>query len=284
MYIAYHSRYTDNVRLVQETLVLRARVANICGYNTFAEFALEHQMAKNPANVQHFLDNLETKIGLLASENRKKLVQLKKKDMKNLGKEYVDFYTWDEAYYSHMLTKEMFDLNTEHVKEYFPLKHVIQTAISIFENLLGLQTKRAGSPNVWHPDVELYEVWDPIENLLVGHLYLDLYSRKNKCTGGTTFYLRPGFVQIDKLRECPVSAIVVDFPKPSNTSQALLSLTQVKTIFHELGHAFHNICTKTKWGGLCSSNVEHDFVEMPSQLMENWCLQPSQSTTLQTEI
>ncbi|KAJ2610916.1 metalloendopeptidase [Coemansia sp. RSA 1804] len=291
MYTAYVGRCPENMQLLQETARLRLQASRILGFSNYSELVLQDTMARSPDTVAAFLARMEHRISGVAQITSDGLVALKMQDMEASNRPFHGFHEWDRTYYTNRMMQTKHGVDSEVVRKYLPLQQVVDRILDIYETMLGLRLvcskKKAGS--VWHPDVELYEVWEEADGVsdelglgFVGHLYLDLYFRDDKPTGsGSTFHIRPGFESKGAAgqpgkRSYPAAAVLVDLPKPGADTVALLSFSQVKALVHELGHAFHILCSRAKWSLLQGTGgVEQDFVEVPSLMMEHLFMQPA---------
>ena len=160
------------------------------------------------------------------------------------------------------------------MKQYFSLDSVTKGLLEIYQKMLGLTFTKVQDGNLWHQDVTMYEVNDTETGDFVGHFYMDLFPREGKYNHAACFPFRRGFAKPDGTRQYPVSAIVANFPKPTKNAPALLKHDDVTTYFHEFGHVMHNICSKVQFKLFSGTSVERDFVEAPSQMLENWCWEP----------
>lgn len=267
-----------------EALKLRQECAQILGYANHAQFRLEDKMAKSPEKVQVFLKELREKLTPFAEKEVAKLRALKAEDLgKNL--EDVKLSSWDYQYYTKILLEREYSLDEELVREYFSLSNVIDEMLKIFEEVLGLKFKQVEGAFekklVWHEDVTLWEVWNSEESLktfsgdskFVGHFYLDLFPRPGKYTHAACWDLQPGYElgANGGERQYPVAGMVANFTKPTGEKPSLLKHDEVVTLFHELGHAMHDMCANVRLSRFHGTSVEGDFVEAPSQMLENWC-------------
>ncbi|KAI9506446.1 zinc metalloendopeptidase [Coemansia spiralis] len=275
MYLAYTTRCPENLSLLQEATRLRLARARLLGKNTHAEYVLEDQMAKTPKAVLEMLNDLRGKIGQAWAERLKELSEMKKKDMEATGKQYNGLFDWDIGYYKNIRRMHKYNVDLEVVKQYFSVDRVVPAILNIYQKMLGLRIVKVDKQSAWHPDVELYEVWEANEDKFIGHFYLDLYPREGKYSHAAMFPTRPGFTKADGSREYPISSMVANFPKPTLARPALFEHDNVETFMHEMGHVFHYLCAVTKWSKFHGTNVEDDFSEAPSQMLENWCWQPS---------
>ncbi|PVV00158.1 hypothetical protein BB559_000078 [Furculomyces boomerangus] len=268
-------RCKENVPILQEAAKLRLRAAKLLGYKTHAEYVLEDKMAKKVENVLKFEENLQKLLEPLAEKEIKSLVEIKK----GLNKKFVDsddsIYSWDSKYYFRLLKEKLYDIKEEEVKQYFSIDRVTDGLLDTYQKLLGLTFTQENNSLGWHKDALLYKVTDTETKDHVGHFWMDLHPREGKYNHAACWLLRAGYNKNNGTREYPVTAIVANFTKPTNSKPSLLKHDEVVTLFHEFGHAMHNICSKTKWSRFHGVNVETDFVEAPSQMLENWCWEPS---------
>ncbi|KAJ2569957.1 metalloendopeptidase [Coemansia sp. RSA 1813] len=275
MYAAYKTVCPDNVLMLQEAIRLRLEKAQLLGYKTHADFVLGDQMAKTPDNVLAMLENLESKMKPMLQYRFEELEIIKKAEMKYANKPYDGFYSWDISYYSNLNHQLEYEYDIDKVKEYFPIKHTIETLLGVIQKMLGVRIIKADGVSVWHSDVEAYEVWEKGEPKFVGHFYLDLYARKGKYGSATMMSIRAGYQKLDKSREYPAAVLLAGFAKSTPSTPTLLDHDDLETFMHEMGHVFHELCSLTKWSRFHGTRVEHDFSEAPSQMLENWCWEPS---------
>ncbi|PVU91583.1 hypothetical protein BB561_004325 [Smittium simulii] len=265
----------ENNDILAEVIKLRLRAAKLLGYKSHAEFVLEEKMAKNIPSVVNFENDLINLLNPLADKEIEMLTALKEK---HLGypkdKEASKIYSWDIQYYFRLLKEQLYDINEQQIKEYFSMEQVTKGILDIFQKMLGLIFTEMPNSNAWHSDVKLYQVNDAKSKVLVGHFWMDLFPRDGKYNHAACWPLRPGFDNLDGTRSYPVCAIVANFTKPTATKPSLLKHDEVVTYFHEFGHVMHGICSLTKWSRFHGTNVESDFVEAPSQMLENWCWEP----------
>ncbi|BFZ64095.1 metalloendopeptidase [Saitoella coloradoensis] len=264
------SRCKENVALLEEALQLRDQIARMMGYPTHSAYRLETRMAKNVETVEPFLRSLREKLAPYGKKELEELIRLKGLDQANSdGK----INAWDFGYYTRKQLEEEYAVNDEKIKEYFPLQVVTERMLALYEKVLGLKIQQV-SGETWHEDVTCYEVTDAKDGSFVGTFYLDLHPRDAKYTHAAVFPLVPGYLKSDGERDYPVCAMVANFSKPTPTKPSLLKHNEVVTFFHELGHVFHGICSQTKYAAFHGTRVERDFVEAPSQMLENWCWEP----------
>lgn len=268
MYRAYMSKAfkgdeRDNQDLVSRIVKLRHEKAKLLGYGSYAQFVLEERMAEEPEKVRNFLEEILNKALPAARHEFAEINDLKSE----LGFDYP-LERWDWAYFSEKLRKKKFDLDDEIIKPYFKLEQVIDGAFETAGKLYGL--KFEANPNIptYHPDVMSYEVFDGDE--LIAVFLADFFPRKGKRPGAWMTSFREQKT-IEGERVIPHVSIVCNFTPSSEDSPSLLKFDEVKTLFHEFGHALHGMLAKTNYASLSGTSVFWDFVELPSQIFENWC-------------
>lgn len=257
-----------NGRLLKKVLKLRREVSEALGYPTYAHYIQEDRMAKNPSNVNGFLSRLQKRLKEKADQELRVMGELKKKEEGPAADPRI--YMWDFAYYNNLLKKTKYELDDEKVKEYFPMEVVTEGMLRIYQKVLGLTFREVKPTDTWHPDAQLFEVVDAGTGERVGHFYMDLFPREGKYKHAAAFTLIQGRKLPDGSYQKPVSAIVANFNKPTADRPSLLKHDEVETFFHEFGHIMHQVLTKARYGRFAGTSVARDFVEAPSQMMENW--------------
>lgn len=269
LYRAYMSKACkgnerDNQELVSKIVQLREEKAQILGYDSYAAYVLEERMAEKPNKVTEFLNNLLGKSLPKAKEEVEEL----KEFMRELGAGH-DLQRWDWAYYSEKLRKKKFDLDDEEVKPYFKLENVIDGVFSTAQRLYGLTFKENKELPVYHTDVTSYEVFNE-SGELQAIFFADFFPRKGKRPGAWMTSYRNEYRKEGK-KVIPHISIVCNFTPSSEGNPSLLKFDEVKTLFHEFGHALHGMLADTTYPSLSGTSVYWDFVELPSQIFENWC-------------
>ena len=254
----------DNQEIVLKIAQLRFKRAQLLGYETHAHFVLEERMAKTPETVRNFLEDLLSKALPAAKKEFKELEDFA------IKLDHIDrLEKWDSAYYSEKLKQERFNFDDEQLKPYFKLENVIEGAFGVAQKLFGLHFTQSHDIDTYHKDVMTYTVEDSQQNL-VAIFYADFFPRSGKRNGAWMTSYKPQFVKNNK-NERPHVSIVCNFTKPTSTKPSLLTFNEVTTLFHEFGHALHGMLADTIYPSLSGTSVAWDFVELPSQIMENWC-------------
>lgn len=261
----------QNIKLLEDNLYLRAQAAKLLGYKSHAANRLETRMAKNPKTVIAFLKDLQKKLKPLAAKENKQLFKLKKE---KTGIKSNSFNAWETAYWSNLHKKLFFEVDQEKIKEFFQADFVIKNMFEIFGNLFGVSFDIAQIP-VWHPDVKTYAVKDLAGKKTIAYIYMDLYPREGKYKHAACFDLVGGKMKKDGVYQKPFTAIVANFNPPAGDLPSLMTHGEVGTLFHEFGHVLHNVLTEAKYESISGTAVSRDFVEVPSQILENWAWHPT---------
>ncbi len=260
----FHNDELDNQQNVLQIVTLRHKRANLLGYKSHAHFVLEERMAETPEKVKSFLNELLEKAKPAAQKEFDELTAFAK-DLDGIN----HLEKWDGAYYSEKLKQKLFDLDEEKLKPYFELKNVINGVFTIAEKLYGLHFEEVQNIDKYHADVKTYEVKDDAGKL-VAIFYADFHPRAGKRNGAWMTSYKPQKINDDS-NERPHISIVCNFTKPTTSKPSLLTFNEVTTLFHEFGHALHGMLANTHYPSLSGANVYWDFVELPSQILENWC-------------
>ena len=261
---AFKNDNLDNQNIVLKIVNLRHQRAQILGYQTHAHFVLEERMAKSPAKVNQFLQELLEKAKPAAKREFKNL----EKFAKELD-EIDQLQKWDAAYYGEKLKQKLFDLDDEKLKPYFKLENVIDGVFTIANKLFDLQFEEINNIDTYHKDVLTYKVTNSMGDF-IAIFYADFFPRPGKRNGAWMTSFKPQYIQ-NAINERPHVSIVCNFTKPTKSKPSLLTFNEVTTLFHEFGHALHGMLANTTYPGLSGTSVYWDFVELPSQVLENWC-------------
>ena len=261
----------DNGENIKQIIALKSERAKLLGFDTHADYVLERRMAKTPDTVLEFLEKLKSAY-----------LPAAKKDLESLQKFAAeegledDLKPWDVGYYSEKLKQKLFDFSSEDFRPYLPLDSVLQGCFTHFSKLFGILFKPAPNGNggyeTWHEDVKVFEVYEQERGTLVGTLFADFHPRAGKKDGAwKTSYRAQGLYKGKVMR--PIIAIVCNFTKPTEDKPSLITHGEVTTLFHEMGHAIHGLLSNVTYRSLAGTSVLWDFVELPSQVQENWCFE-----------
>ena len=261
---AFKNNESDNQKVILEIINLRYQKAILLGYKSYSEYVLEERMAKNTKNVMNFLDGLVEKVKPVAKKEFKVLENYAKSidNIDNLEK-------WDISFYTEMYKKHKYDVDQEELKPYFSLTNVLNGVFEISNKLYGLNFKKISTIDTYNDEVNTYEVKDE-KNNFIALLYTDFHPRKGKRGGAWMTSYKPQYI-FKNNNQRPHISIVCNFTRPIKNKPSLLTFNEVTTLFHEFGHALHGILANTKFKSLSGTNVSWDFVELPSQIFENWC-------------
>ena len=266
MYRAYGSiggrgNEHDNNEVIRRIVELRAEQARLLGYDTYCDYVLEDRMVQSLPNLRRFMDDLRTAVLPAAEKDLE--------DVSYAAAPLQPLQPWDFNYYAEKLKQQRYAFDSEVLRPYFPLDAVREGIFGLYGRLYGLRFEEAPAIPVYHPDVHVYRVSSVSDGAPVGILYLDMHPRESKRSGAwmTEFRGQYGAVR-------PQIQVVCNFSKPTADTPALLRFSEVKTFMHEMGHAMHGMLSEVRYESLSGTNVKRDFVEMPSQVMENWCYEP----------
>lgn len=264
---ANHDNDKDNKATIVKIMKLRTQKAQLLGFETSADFILDDTMAKTPKAVYDFLQSVWVPAVAKAKTEASELQKLM--DAEGKGEKLEP---WDWWYYSEKLRKAKYDLDEEALKPYFKLENVRQGVFDLATKLYGLKFNKLDSMPIYHPDVEVFEVKDA-DDSLIGILYTDYFPRAGKRAGAWMNNISEQYKK-DGVNHRPIICNVGNFTKPTADKPSLLNMDEVETLFHEFGHALHGLLTQCTYPSLSGTNVSRDFVELPSQVMENWCWEP----------
>ena len=264
---AFQNNEFDNQEITLKIAKLRHERANLLGYETHSHFVLEERMAQNPNKVKSFLNDLLAKAKPAAEREFDQLSAFAK-ELDGIEK----LEKWDGAYYSEKLKQQLFNLDDEKLKPYFQLENVLKGAFTIAGKLFGLTFTEVYDIDKYHEEVTIYEVTDEFGEL-VAIFYADFFPRKGKRNGAWMTSFKSQYIK-ENTNERPHISNVCNFTKPTETKPSLLTFNEVTTLFHEFGHGLHGMLANTVYPSLSGTSVYWDFVELPSQVMENWCYEP----------
>ena len=259
---------TNNLELCKRLINLRREMAQLLGYDTFADYVMKHRMATKVENVYKLLNDLIEAYKPKAIEEREEVEALAKEE----EGEAFKMEPWDLAYYSQLLKKKKYDLDPEMLRPYLELGNVIKGVFGLATRLYGITFKENKEIPVYHPDVKPYEVYDK-DGSYLAVLYVDFHPRKGKRDGAWMTEFQGQWIERDGTNVRPHASLVMNFSKPTEDKPALLRLGEVETFLHEFGHSLHGIFANTRFESLSGTNVWWDFVELPSQFMENFAIE-----------
>lgn len=272
-YKLYTARNTkgefDNTKIMSQIALKRMELAKLMGYNTYADYALRHTMAKNPANVMALLHNLRDSY---APAQKKEFNDIAKFASENLGFNQP-IQAWDYSYLANKLKMHAYSYNEENLRPYFELNNTINGVFGLATKLYGLKFKENKNIAVYHPDVKAFDVEDA-DGSYLGVIYTDFFPRDTKSPGAWMTEFKPQFIDADGNNSRPHVTIVMNFTKPTDSVPSLLTPYEVETFLHEFGHALHGLLANSHYSSLSGTNVYRDFVELPSQFNENYLTQP----------
>ena len=259
---------TNNLEVCRRLVNLRREMAQLLGYGTFADYVMKHRMATTVGNVYKLLNDLITAYKPTAIKEREQVKAL----ARELEGDDFKMEPWDTAYYSQQLKKRKFDLDPEMLRPYFELGNVIKGVFGLATRLYGITFKENKNIPVYHPDVKPYEVFDK-DGSYLAVLYVDFHPRKGKRDGAWMTEFQGQWIERDGTNVRPHASLVMNLSKPTEDKPALLRLGEVETFLHEFGHSLHGMFANTRFESLSGTNVWWDFVELPSQFMENFAVE-----------
>ena len=259
---------TNNLELCKRLINLRREMAQLLGYDTFADYVMKHRMATKVENVYKLLNELIEAYKPTAIKERAEVEAL----AKEMEGEDFQMEPWDVGYYSQLLKKKKYDLDPEMLRPYLELGNVIKGVFGLATRLYGITFKENKDIPVYHPDVKPYEVYDK-DGSYLAVLYVDFHPRKGKRDGAWMTEFQGQWIERDGTNVRPHASLVMNFSKPTKDKPALLRLSEVETFLHEFGHSLHGIFANTRFESLSGTNVWWDFVELPSQFMENFAVE-----------
>ncbi len=272
IWTAYNTRAiggeNDNTEIVKKIVDLRIKIANILGYETYADYALEERMAKNKLTVNEFIKNLLEPSMEFAKKDVADVYAFAKKN----GFEDSQLQSWDFSYWSEKYQQAEYSLSAEELKPYFQLENCIDAVLGLAGRLYGITFTELDNVPVYHPDVKVYEVKDA-DGRHLALFYADFFPRASKRGGAWMTEFRGQSIR-DGVEYRPFISTVMNFTKPTADTPALITHDELTTFLHEFGHALHGIFAEGRYASLTGTNVSRDFVELPSQIMENWAFEP----------
>ena len=263
--VCTHDNSENNIEICKRLINLRREIAQLLGFKTFADYVLKHRMASNVRNVYRLLDNLIDAYKPTALQERDELKKIAKKEVDKI-------YPWDSGFYSHQLQMKKYNLDAEMLRPYFELSKVIEGVFGLANKLYGISFKENKDIPVYHPDVKAYEVFDK-DGSYLAVFYADFHPRKGKQSGAWMTEYQGQWITKKGENIRPHVSVVMNLTKPTDEKPALLTLGEVETFLHEFGHSLHGMFANTRFESLSGTNVWWDFVELPSQFMENFAIE-----------
>ncbi|MTD09160.1 oligopeptidase A [Serratia sp. YC16] len=259
----------DNSKVMAETLALRHELAQLLGFDTYADKSLATKMAESPEQVIGFLSDLAKRARPQAEQE---LAQLRAFAKQHYGVDELE--AWDITYYGEKQKQHLFSISDEQLRPYFPEQRVVEGLFEVVKRIYGITAKERKDVETWHPDVRFFDLFDA-DGELRGSFYLDLYARENKRGGAWMDDCVGSLRKADGTLQKPVAYLTCNFNRPLGDQPALFTHNEVTTLFHEFGHGLHHMLTQIDTAGVSGINgVPWDAVELPSQFMENWCWEP----------
>jgi len=259
----------SNLSVLDNIISKRRELVQVLGYASYAEYRTENRMAQNPENVWNFENDLKKKVRPKGQLDVNEMLKIKSK---RTGKDENVIQPWEASFYYNQILKEKFDLDPEEVRKYFEFNNVTEGLFTIYQTLFDVRFKQVEHPSIWHEDVQMFEVYDRESKDLIGRFYLDMFPRPNKYGHAAAFSVTMGKMT-DNGYQKPATALVCNFPKPTEFQPSLLTHDNVETYFHEFGHLVHGVLTESNLMSYAGTSVPRDFVEAPSQMLENWVWQ-----------
>ncbi|MSQ29237.1 MAG: hypothetical protein EXR68_01950 [Dehalococcoidia bacterium] len=273
LFLKNYQRAADtNVPILTEAIAIRHEIAEILGYPSWDSYVIETQMARTPQAALDFLIDLERQVRVKAERD---IEELQAEKRRHLEDPHARLEIWDWRYYQQRVMREQYAVDQFVVAEYFQLDAVLDGLFEVYQRIVGVHFVAVADTKAWHPDVRLYAVQDASDGHRIGHFYMDLHPRPDKYGHAAAFTLRPGRVLADGGYQPTAAALVANFTKPSAESPSLLRHSEVETLFHEFGHILHQVMTRSPYVRFAGTNVQRDFVEAPSQMLEHWVWEPS---------
>jgi len=283
--MARESAYGNNLELVAKGVQLRKKAAKILGFDSWAHFVTKTRMSGSPEKVQEFLGGILSKAEAGGLADKERLRQLKQQHLQERGEleaasdflrkagANVELEAWDVSFYHALLLKRDYGVDHEAIRKYFPCPVVVEGTLAIYQDLLGLKFTELFNFDTWHLDVRLFVVHDCESGNRIGHFYLDLHPRDGKYNHAAIFHL---LKRNDATMQTPVDCMLTNLPAPgADGKPALLRHDDVVTFFHEFGHIMHGLCAEGTGNSTTLAKCPRDFVEAPSQMLENWCFDES---------
>jgi len=259
----------ENIGVLNDILRNRMKMVKLLGYNSYAEYRTEDRMARNPKNVWDFENTLKQQLREKAENDVAEMLTIKSV---RLGKNTKTIHPWEAGFYENQVKLKKYNLDREEVRQYFEFNNVTEGLFTIYQQLFNVRFEKVQNPSVWHEDVQMFSIYDKTSGALIGNFYLDMFPRANKYGHAAAFSVIMGKMTENGYQK-PATALVCNFPKPTDFQPSLLTHENVETYFHEFGHLVHGVLTTSQLISYAGTSVARDFVEAPSQMLENWVWQ-----------
>lgn len=266
----YQVAMDKNVPVFEEALRIRQQIATILGSDSWADYRMENRMAKNFVTANKFISDLAKGLRPRMEAEIAEMLELKKRDT---GDPSAEFKIWDYYYYMNALQMEKYAVNHEELKNFFPSSQVLAGMFKVYEKMFQVKFTEINAPYKWVEDLQLFLVQDARSLEPLGLIYFDLFPREGKYDHFAQFGITNGKRLVDGTYQRPVVAVVCNFPAPTADAPSLLTFDDVQTMFHEFGHAMHSVLTRADYNEYSGTSTQDDFVEAPSQMLENWVMQ-----------
>ncbi len=272
MNFAYSQRGGDrNLKLLSNAIELRQKIANQVKYGNWVDHQTDGRMAKNSAAPWKLLNDLEVAMKPALKRDLAMLTDMKRKELKDSKAELL---AWDVQYYEELIRKTKYNIDNEAIRAYLPFETVVNGMFQIYQTLLDVEFSQVENADVWHESVKLFAVKNKGQKEIIAYFFMDMFPREAKYSHAAAFTLMSGYKKSNGSYSVPVSAIVANFSPPTENKPSLLTMDETKTLFHEFGHIMHGVLTRVRFATISGNNVAWDFVEAPSQMLENWVLDP----------
>ena len=268
LYLARDSLAKDTNRTVLNQMIdLRNKIALRLGYKSWDDFQTEIKMAKNGAGAKSYIDNL---VSGIQPKFAAEVAEMQKMKAEDTHYPNTKIGLWDWRYYSNQIKKQKYNVDTEALRDFFSFQKVLEGMFNIYQSIFGLKFEKIDAPYKWIGDLQLYMVTDAASGEPLGMFYLDMFPREGKFNHFAEFTITGGKLLPDGKYQRPVATLLCNFPPPSADKPSLMTHSDVETLFHEFGHCLHEITTRAKYGRFSGTRVPGDFVEAPSQMLQNW--------------
>jgi oligopeptidase A len=268
LYIARDSLAKDTNRTALNQMIdLRNKIALRLGYKSWDDYQTEIKMAKTGAGAKKYIDDL---VSGIQPKFAAEVAEMQKMKAEDTHDPKAKIGVWDWRYYSNELKKQKYNVDTEALRNFFPFQKVLEGMFNIYQSIFGLKFEKIAAPYKWIDDLQLYIVTDAATGEPLGMFYLDMFPREGKFNHFAEFTVTGGKLMANGKYQRPVAALLCNFPPPSADKPSLMTHSDVETLFHEFGHCLHEITTRAKYGRFSGTRVPGDFVEAPSQMLQNW--------------